>query len=182
MTVHVDLELYERALSGEGRWALTAPGTSRRRPTDPGLGPHGLRAADRRVDRDPARRCDGPSPDVGCPPGPLVAERGRRGSAPGIDIRGATRRHDVFGQVPGAGRWHYTLPADGNLGIGGDPVPILPRTRGPVHLETRNGIGPWFPWARVGIERAADLAAEAALRARDTTARAGRHIAWLGAQ
>ena len=38
-------------------------------------------------------------------------------------------RRDVFDRVPGEGRWHTVLLADGNIGIGGDPVRLLQRVR-----------------------------------------------------
>jgi hypothetical protein len=64
---------------------------------------------------------------------------GERGvPALGIDITtyavwlarssGALALHrDVFAPVPGAGRWARVLLADGNIGIGGDPVVLLRR-------------------------------------------------------
>ena len=36
---------------------------------------------------------------------------------------------DVFGPLPGEGRWDTALLADGNIGIGGDPVALLARVR-----------------------------------------------------
>ncbi len=42
---------------------------------------------------------------------------------------GAALHRDVFGDVPGEGRWHTALLADGNVGIGGDPVVLLRRVR-----------------------------------------------------
>ena len=36
-------------------------------------------------------------------------------------------QRDVFGHVPGAGRWATILLADGNIGIGGDPAALLRR-------------------------------------------------------
>ena len=84
-------------------------------------------------------RCLGVTLDIGCGPGRFVAELARRGvPALGIDITAAavssTRAHgglalerDVFGPLPGAGRWETALLADGNIGIGGDPVRLLSR-------------------------------------------------------
>ncbi|HEX5199142.1 MAG TPA: methyltransferase domain-containing protein [Actinoplanes sp.] len=98
-------------------------------------------------------RCDGPTLDVGCGPGRLAGSLARRGCpALGIDIsdvavrlarrRGATAlRRDVFGPLPGAGRWQHVLLADGNIGIGGDPARLLRRCRrllaphGRLHVE-----------------------------------------------
>jgi SAM-dependent methyltransferase len=86
--------------------------------------------------------CVGPTIDVGCGPGRLVADLAQRGQvALGIDVlvgavgdavrRGASALcRDVFGALPGEGRWGTVLLADGNVGIGGDPVALLHRVRG----------------------------------------------------
>lgn len=86
-------------------------------------------------------RCTGPTLDVGCGPGRLAATLTARGiPALGIDIsamavrmtiaRGALAiRRDVFATVPGENRWHHILLADGNIGIGGNPVRLLERCR-----------------------------------------------------
>lgn len=85
--------------------------------------------------------CVGPTIDVGCGPGRLAAALARRGHVVlGIDVLGhavgaAVRRgasalcRDVFDALPGEGRWGTVLLADGNLGIGGDPVALLRRLR-----------------------------------------------------
>lgn len=84
-------------------------------------------------------RCRGATLDIGCGPGRFVAALGERGvPALGIDVtpsavsrtrsRGGTAlQRDVFGPLPGDGRWQTALLADGNLGIGGDPVALLRR-------------------------------------------------------
>ena len=36
-------------------------------------------------------------------------------------------RRDVFGPLPGEGTWRHVLLADGNIGIGGDPLRLLHR-------------------------------------------------------
>jgi SAM-dependent methyltransferase len=86
-------------------------------------------------------RCNGPTLDVGCGPGRLVAALTRQGlPALGIDIsavavrlarqRGAPAvRRDVYAALPGHGRWRRLLLADGNIGIGGDPHRLLRRCR-----------------------------------------------------
>ena len=38
-------------------------------------------------------------------------------------------QRDVFGRLPGTGRWETVLLADGNIGIGGDPAALLRRAR-----------------------------------------------------
>ena len=82
-------------------------------------------------------RCAGPTLDVGCGPGRLVAALAARGlDALGVDVsaeavrqarrRGAPVRHAcVFGAVEGG--WRHLLLADGNVGIGGDPERLLRR-------------------------------------------------------
>ncbi len=86
-------------------------------------------------------RAEGPVIDVGCGPGRLVVELARQGrSALGVDVSsaavrlttaagGAAVRRSVFDPVPGEGRWGAALLADGNVGIGGDPVALLRRCR-----------------------------------------------------
>jgi len=39
-------------------------------------------------------------------------------------------RRSVFDALPAEGRWHTALLADGNVGIGGDPIRLLSRLRG----------------------------------------------------
>lgn len=82
------------------------------------------------------RRCAGPTLDVGCGPGRLVAALGR--AALGVDVcpeavRQARRRgaaavcRSVFDPLPREGGWQRVLLADGNIGIGGDPTRLLRR-------------------------------------------------------
>ncbi|MGA6165272.1 methyltransferase domain-containing protein [Amycolatopsis magusensis] len=127
-------------------------------------------------------RCTGPTLDLGCGPGRLTAALTDRGiTALGVDhsavavrltrARGALALHrDLFRTLPGEGRWRHVLLADGNIGIGGDPVALLDRVRrllgadGSVLVEldppgrglrrsdVRIGSGSWFPWAWVGAE------------------------------
>ena len=87
------------------------------------------------------RHCEGPTLDVGCGPGRMAAALADAGHVVlGIDVVheavGQTRergvsalRRDVFDDLPGEGRWHTALLADGNVGIGGDPVALLRRVR-----------------------------------------------------
>ncbi|RAV10718.1 SAM-dependent methyltransferase [Mycolicibacterium sp. GF69] len=94
-------------------------------------------------------------------------------------------RRDVFGQLPAVGRWQTVLLADGNVGLGGDPCRVLQRAAellrrggrciaefealthgirtGWVRLESSRTVGPWFQWASVGIDCAAEVAADAGL-------------------
>jgi SAM-dependent methyltransferase len=162
-------------------------------------------------------RCAGPTLDVGCGPGRLTAALSRLGRpALGIDVsaaavrlarrRGATAlRRDVFATLPGHGRWPHLLLADGNIGIGGDPRPLLARSRtllargGRLHVElaapgTRSWSGPAaltpadveptfgeFRWAVVGMQDLSALAEAAAMRTLDTWTEAGRWFATLTA-
>ncbi|MGH3862866.1 methyltransferase domain-containing protein [Actinokineospora sp.] len=150
-------------------------------------------------------RCAGPTLDVGCGPGRLTAALIRRGvPALGVDVSpiavamtragGATAlRRDVYGPLPREGHWRHILLADGNIGIGGDPVRLprrlrqLPASGGSALIEAqRPGIGlrpsrarlarrtrtgPWFDWAMLGAD-----AVPAAARV------AGFEVGWLAHQ
>jgi len=84
-------------------------------------------------------RCQGPTLDVGAGPGRLTVALAERGiPALGIDVTPDAVRQtrsagalaltrDVFGRIPGAGRWRTVLLADGAIGIGGDPAALLRR-------------------------------------------------------
>jgi SAM-dependent methyltransferase len=84
-------------------------------------------------------RCHGPTIDLGCGPGRLVAALHARGvAALGVDSSTLAMRHcasrrapavhrDVFEPLPGEARWRHVLLADGNIGIGGDPAALLRR-------------------------------------------------------
>lgn len=181
------LELYESGLSSERLWARDSHGrryclpisdwTSRSVPGDADL----------------LSRCSGSTLDIGCGPGRLVASLARAGvDALGIDISQAAvvrarslgaraLRRNVFGPVPESGRWRCVLLADGNIGIGGDPIALLRRVReiidpqGIVHLEVarprtqtnvvelrledeHGRVSHTFPWAQVSIDDLKPLA------------------------
>ncbi|HLU55628.1 MAG TPA: class I SAM-dependent methyltransferase [Pseudonocardia sp.] len=140
-------------------------------------------------------RCTGPALDLGCGPGRLVAALRRRGiPALGVDTspaavascraRGAPVLHrDLFGELPGG--WRHVLLADGNIGIGGDPLRLLRRAArllrpggtvlvetdpdpaarwaGTARVHTPDGVGPPLPWAVVGAAALREVAAEAGL-------------------
>ncbi|MFI5608615.1 methyltransferase domain-containing protein [Amycolatopsis sp. NPDC051903] len=156
--------------------------------------------------------CDGPTLDIGCGPGRLTAALARRGVvALGVDSsptavrltqeRGAAAlRRDVFQPLPGEGRWHHALLADGNIGIGGDPVVLLDRVQelispdgdvlveveAPGHGLRREAVrvlsgdaGPWFGWAWVGADAVAEVAMRSGFRVDWTTSRGHRWFARL---
>ncbi|MBA8793954.1 SAM-dependent methyltransferase [Friedmanniella endophytica] len=188
------LELYETGLcTGSGametatgaRWALPIRAWS----SEPDDGDRGL-----------LDRCLGPTLDVGCGPGRLTADLGRRGTpALGVDIsavavaltraRGGTAlRRDVFGRMLGEHRWRHVLLADGNVGIGGDPIRMLWRCRdlldpggsvlldveppgtglraGSVRLVDGERTSAWFAWAWLGADALTSVAAAAGLGVR----------------
>ena len=94
-------------------------------------------------------RCRGGTVDLGCGPGRLAAELAARGhEVLGIDVsaesvartrqRGVRAvQRDVFQALPREGRWDTALLADGNIGIGGDPVALLRRARQLIRPDGR---------------------------------------------
>lgn len=86
-------------------------------------------------------RCEGPVLDIGCGPGRFVEALASRGvPVLGVDVSRAavdqtSRRgvsaliRDIHDRLPGEGRWGTVLLADGNIGIGGDPLALLRRCR-----------------------------------------------------
>ncbi|MGX9789565.1 methyltransferase domain-containing protein [Mycobacterium sp. MMS18-G62] len=186
--------LYDRALDGERCWLRHDDGRLDALPVRSWLGGN---HADASFDRAVVGMCDGPTIDLGCGPGRLVARLINRGvPALGVDqsataVALARRsgapalRRDVFEPLPGTGRWHTVLLADGNVGLGGDPWRILRRAgellrhgghcvaefdsatqgihAGWVRLESSRTIGPWFRWASVGVDCVTRLADEVGL-------------------
>lgn len=141
---------------------------------------------------------DGPVIDLGCGPGRLVVRlASQRVPALGVDsspsaialarLRGATvLQRDLFGPLPGEGRWGTVLLFDGNVGIGGDPARLLARCRqltggrGQVVAEVQSPgtrsrrLTAWFErdgvrsepfaWAVVGVDTIAEVAGSAGLK------------------
>ena len=50
---------------------------------------------------------------------------------------GQAIHHDVFAPMPDATTWTHALLADGNIGIGGNPVRLLQRVRQLLHPRGR---------------------------------------------
>ena len=138
-------DLYERALDGERCWNRHDDGRVHRLPVHSWLGGH---RGDQEFDHTVVELCHGPTIDLGCGPGRLVASLVERGvpalgvdqSATAIELarrRGAPAlRRDLFEPLPGTGGWQTVLLADGNVGLGGDPWRILRRAR---ELLSRGG-------------------------------------------
>ena len=159
-------------------------------------------------------RCIGPVLDIGCGPGRFVSSLAQRGIATlGVDIAESavalTRGQglpallrDVFGALPGEGRWPTVLLMDGNVGIGGDPARLLRRVRallragGRLLVETHadqaahevlsvqfwsggRAVGPVFEWAQVGYRALRGYASAAGYSVSDVWSRDGRAFAVL---
>ncbi|CAM4439662.1 hypothetical protein MB901379_00368 [Mycobacterium basiliense] len=138
--------LYDRALSGERCWLRHDDGELRLLPTHRWLADRASRqvsasdsSSDEIFDEAVAQRCSGPTIELGCGPGRLIARLVQRGiPALGIDRSAAAIRlagrggapamlGDVFEPLPGMGCWQTVLLIDGNVGLGGDPLRILGR-------------------------------------------------------
>ena len=138
-------------------------------------------------------RCTGPALDLGCGPGRLTRALVARGlECLGVDVApvavalartgGTPVLHaSAFDAALDDTRWATVLLADGNIGIGGDPVALLARCRdllapggrvlveldppwaptGPAQVRVASSSGRTsssFPWAHVGagdVERVA---------------------------
>ena len=209
--------LYGRLLATAAREVLTgAASPARVRSADGALEPlpldRWLGAADA-ADAAVLEHAEPAVIDLGCGPGRhLAALRASGKPALGVDlspvaVRLARRRGaaaipgDVFGDVPGAGRWRTALLLDGNIGIGGAPVTLLRRTRELVapgggalveldppgaptfrtriRLEAPGVVSEWFGWARVGVDGIATLAGRAGLGVEETFCAGGRWLARL---
>ena len=140
-------QLYDQALDGERCWIRHEDGEVRPLPArrwlgircSPGESCESGDGLDEDFDEAVIRLCSGPTIELGCGPGRLVARLIRRGvPALGIDrsltaIRLAGRGGapallgDVFEPLPGTGLWQTVLLVDGNVGLGGDPHRILAR-------------------------------------------------------
>ena len=150
--------------------------------------------------------------DVGCGPGRLTVALHARGiDVMGLELVGSIpvlaraagapfQVGDVFGEVPRAGEWDVVLLADGNVGIGGDPVRLLRRAAalidpagrvlvelhagpepapGLVRLEGLGATSAWFRWATLGSSAVAATAGAAGLAVHETWSSHGREFAEL---
>ncbi|WP_299057191.1 methyltransferase domain-containing protein [uncultured Nocardioides sp.] len=93
------------------------------------------------ADRALLALCEGPTLDIGCGPGRMAEHLSEVGhTVLGIDVvheavlqtrdRGVSAIvRNVFDTLPGEGRWQTALLADGNIGIGGDPIALLGRIK-----------------------------------------------------
>ena len=159
------------------------------------------------------QHCTDPTLDVGCGPGRMAQALALRGlRVLGVDVvpeavrqtraRGVAALHrDVFQTLPGEGRWACVLLADGNIGIGGDPVALLRRVAGllrpggravvdlapfgeglvvrVVRVESDGWRSDGFRWALVGADVIEELALASGLRAQSVHAHCGRWHAVL---
>lgn len=195
MTAAPIAEAFEAALSGEPTMLIGADG--RQLPSAVARW-HGSAGGD---DHWMLDRCTGPTVDLGCGPGRLATALLHRGVyALGVDCSGrAVReclrrggfvlRSDVFDPLPREGRWQQVLLADGNIGIGGDPVALLRRCVGLLrlggsvlveaerpgtgcwqglarvqHRDNATSTGPWFQWATVSLDELGRFAKRAGLQ------------------
>lgn len=141
--------------------------------------------------------CVGATIDIGCGPGRLSAALAELGHVVlGVDVvkeaveqtraRGVSAlQRDVYRPIPGEGRWGTALLADGNVGIGGDPLKLISRARqlldprgrivvelappgvqsttGWASLECEGSRSRPFRWSVVGVDGISTLATEAGL-------------------
>jgi len=158
-------------------------------------------------------RCGPDTIDLGCGPGRLTGALiagGRR--ALGVDVsaqavrytrqRGAPAVHgSLFHELPDEGGWATAVLADGNIGIGGDPVRLLRRCKsllhprgellvevdppgshtwqGEVTLDDGDRVSDRFGWAFVALDDIAHIAGEATLRLVETWTEADRWFVCL---
>lgn len=211
MTVTADT-LFRRAAAGLPCWVGDSDGTRTQLPTDRWMGGSASTPEDLRADHGMISRCTGPTLDLGCGPGRLTEALARRGvAALGVDTSqtavdltigrgGNAVLQDIFEPLPDAGNWACVLLADGNIGIGGDPVRLLRRAaellapdgtviaevdapsdngirHRTVRWETDTMVGDWFALASVSVSATADIADAAGLNMVDVAPIDGRYFA-----
>lgn len=202
--------IYRHVSAGLPSWITDTDGLRRPLHMARWIGGTNSTQQDREGDEAILELCGAPTIDVGCGPGRFTAALAARGvPVLGVDIsatavamteeRGAPAlQGDVFDAMPGMGTWKRVLLADGNIGIGGDPIRMLRRARQLLHpsglvvaeidsrqsgvstrlqrWETHHHVGRWFPWAHVGSDAAEALATSSGLVLRRTVERWGRCI------
>lgn len=181
------------------------------------IGGVGASDRDRVADELVLMHCAGrPTLDLGCGPGRFTAALRSSGSAAlGVDNSavavemtrrrgGDALRRDLFAPLPAEGRWNRVLLADGNIGIGGDPVRVLRRVASLlapggaviveidpsyaaigqriVRWETGRHIGGWFPWSRVNADAIDSIARRASFHVTSVADAGGRVIATLSSR
>lgn len=185
-------EAFDAAFSGQSCQVVRADGTTQALATQDWSGE--ATAADTALFVDP---CHGPTLDIGCGPGRLAGSLASRGiEVLGIDTsaeavrltlaRGAMALHrDIFDRLHIGTRWSHVLLADGNIGLGGDPVRLLRRVRGLLHengtalvelaasgvrsgpeqlrLKVGDTISTSFIWAVLGVDDIEQVASDAGL-------------------
>ncbi len=205
--------IYRHISDGHPSWISDTDGVHHPLPIARWIGGASATQQDRDADLAILELCQAPTIDVGCGPGRFTGALVNRGiRALGVDIsatavamterRGAPAlQGDVFGVMPGSGTWKRVLLADGNIGIGGDPVRMLRRARQLLHptglvvaeidsrptgvstrlqrWETHHHVGRWFPWAHVGSDAVEVLAASSGLVLQKTVALWGRCVVAL---
>jgi SAM-dependent methyltransferase len=208
--------MYRHVSSGLPSWIGTTNGRRRPLPMGRWLGGESSTPEDRHTDAAILRLCSGPTIDVGCGPGRFTAALTARGVPTlGVDISttavemtiargGAALRGDVFGNIPGCGEWAQVLLADGNIGIGGDPLRMLSRARELIHRggtviaeidslangmhaedhrwESNHFVGSWFRWSYVGHDTVDQLARSAGLVIQSTARLLDRGIVTMGVE
>ena len=100
----------------------------RTRPTSRGPR-HAGPAATGRPSTSAAARAGSPRRSASAGTSSSASTSTRRRSAGPYAAAARRMRRDVFAPLPGEGRWCTALLADGNVGIGGDPVALLRRLR-----------------------------------------------------
>jgi SAM-dependent methyltransferase len=188
--------IYRAGVSGALCWARNHRGHVRELPMTRWIGGPDAANHDRLADAQVLGYCSQrPTLDLGCGPGRFTASLQQRGfPALGVDMsraaveltreRGGAAIHaDLFAPLPAEGCWEQILLADGNIGIGGDPVRTLgraadllapggiviaeidPTTTAVCHellrWETEHHVGQWFPWSRVNVAVLGDIAVAA---------------------
>lgn len=208
-SVSTDL-LYASIQAGCSCFVRNRAGTVRALPTQRWLASTSS-SVDRLADLLMLRQCTGSTIDLGCGPGRFIRALAARGiPAVGVDVSsaaveivtrggGSALCQDIFAPLPSMGAWATVLLADGNVGIGGEPLRVLRRARELVspdgvvlveldpltdgvrrhslRLESDLGVSEWFPWADVGSAAAVQVASRAGLLVEDTVEVHGRTIA-----